>query len=276
MCNEVNQNEIITMTPSNQLDMTDDILAAANRRIAQLDKIVKLSISRTNENDWVDQGGKPYLTCSGAEKIARLFGVCWKDVESEKVISADETGQFYFYETSGTFTLGQDSIRAVGTCSQKDQFFAKSGKEMKPLSEIDETNIRKSSYSNMVVNGITRILGIRNLTWKEVQEGGINPGKTSKINYAQGSKGGKATSELIGIVSNLTEKEGISKSGKPYKMIGFDLKDKTGKIHRINTFDAKEIKEGYEVKASGLETKEYNGNISYTAKAIDIISEGIE
>ena len=189
------ENEIITMNPSNQLDMTDDILAAANRRIAQLDKIVKLSISRTNQHDWVDQGGKPYLTCSGAEKIARLFGVCWKDVQSEKVISSDETGQFYFYEVAGTFTLGQDSIRAVGTCSQKDQFFAKAGGEIKPLSEIDETNIRKAAYSNMVVNGITRILGIRNLTWEEVRAGGIDPNKASKVSYAKGGNGGGKISE---------------------------------------------------------------------------------
>lgn len=183
MCNTEPDNEIITMSPSNQLDVTEDILAAANRRIAQLDKIVKLSISRTNHNDWVDQEGKPYLTCSGAEKIARLFGVCWKDVKSEKIITSDEKGQYYFYEYSGVFTLGADSITAVGTCSQKDQFFAKAHGQIKPLSEIDETNIRKAAYSNMVVNGVTRILGIRNLTWEEVQDGGIDQKKTSKVNY---------------------------------------------------------------------------------------------
>lgn len=192
---EENLNEIITMSSANQLDTTDDILAAANRRIAQLDKIVKLSISRTNINDWVDQSGKPYLTCSGAEKIARLFGVCWKDVKSEKIISSDEQGQFYFYEYSGIFTLGADSITAVGTCSQKDQFFAKSGGSMKPLSEIDETNIRKAAYSNMVVNGVTRILGIRNLTWEEVQSGGIDPSKASKVTYGKGGNGGGKISE---------------------------------------------------------------------------------
>ena len=196
MCNTMeSSNELIAMSSSNQLDVTEDILAAANRRIAQLDKIVKLSISRTNANDWVDQSGKPYLTCSGAEKIARLFGVCWKDVKSEKIISSDEQGQYYFYEFSGVFTLGADSITAVGTCSQKDQFFAKVGGQMKPLSEIDETNIRKAAYSNMVVNGVTRILGIRNLTWDEVKEGGIDPSKTSKVTYGKGGNGGGKISE---------------------------------------------------------------------------------
>lgn len=189
------ENQIITVNQSNQLDTTDDISAAANRRIAQLDKIVKLSISRTNQNDWVDQDNKPYLTCSGAEKIARLFGVCWKDVKTEKIITSDEQGQYYFYEVSGTFVLGADNISAVGTCSQKDKFFAKRGGEMKPLSEIDETNIRKAAYSNMVVNGVSRILGIRNLTWDEVRSGGIDPKKSAKVSYGKGGNGGGLISD---------------------------------------------------------------------------------
>lgn len=192
---EDTSNEIITITPSNQLDATDDILAAANRRVAQLDKIMTLSIKRTNQLDWVDEGGKPYLTCSGAEKIARLFGVCWKNVKNEKVMSSDENGQFYFYECSGDFYLGKDVISAIGTCSQKDQFFSKKGGEVKPLSEIDETNIRKAAYSNMVVNGITRILGIRNLTWEELEKSGIARDKSSKVDYAKGGNGGGKISE---------------------------------------------------------------------------------
>lgn len=193
---EENQNEIITVNPViSQVDTTDDILAVANRRIAQLDKIITLSISRTNENDWVDQQGKPYMTCSGAEKIARLFGVCWKNVVTEKIFSSDETGQFYFYECKGVFTFGQDNITAVGTCSQKDQFFAKSGGTAKPLSEIDETNIRKAAYSNMIVNGVTRILGIRNLTWEQVRAGGVDQNKAAKVTYAKGGNGGGKISE---------------------------------------------------------------------------------
>lgn len=178
------QTEIMAMpAPANNLDMTDDILAAANRRVAQLEKIVSLAIKRTNENDWVNQQGKPYLCSSGAEKIGRLFGVCWKDVKCEKVYSTDEKGQFYYFEYSGVFTLGNDKITAVGTCSQKDQFFAITNGQMKPESEIDETNIRKAAYSNMIVNGITRILGIRNLTWDELKDSGIDQSKVQGVNY---------------------------------------------------------------------------------------------
>ena len=183
MCNTT-ETEIMAMpAPANNVDMTEDILAAANIRVAQLEKIVSLSIKRTNENDWVNQQGKPYLCASGAEKIARLFGVCWKNVRCEKIYSNDEQGQFYYFEYTGDFMLGKDIISAVGTCSQKDQFFAISKGKMKPASEIDETNIRKAAYSNMLVNGITRILGIRNLTWEELKNGGIDQSKVQGVDY---------------------------------------------------------------------------------------------
>lgn len=197
MCNtNETPTEIVAMpAAATQLDMTEDILAAANRRVAQLDKIISLALKRTNSNDWVDQDGKPYLCASGAEKIARLFGVCWKDVKCEKIISNDEKGQFYYFEYSAVFMLGNDSITAIGTCSQKDQFFAKAKGEFKPMSEIDETNIRKAAYSNMVVNGVSRILGIRNLMWKELEASGIHKDKASKVSYAKGGNGGGRISE---------------------------------------------------------------------------------
>ena len=180
----MNETEIMAMpAPANNVDMTEDILAAATRRVAQLDKIITLALKRTNSQDWVDQQGKPYLCASGAEKIARLFGVCWKDVKCEKIISNDEKGQFYYFEYSAVFMLGNDMITAVGTCSQKDQFFAMVKGQMKPASEIDETNIRKAAYSNMVVNGVSRILGIRNLTWAELEKANIKRDQAAKVNY---------------------------------------------------------------------------------------------
>jgi hypothetical protein len=192
--------EIVVMNNAGLADTTDDIIASAERRIAQIDKVITLSIRRTNENDWVDLSGKPYLTASGAEKIARLFGISWKILKSEKVMSNDEKGQFYFYQVTGIFSLAgwKDSVEAVGTCSSKDQFFAKRGGELKPISEIDETNIMKAAYSNCVANGVCRLLGIRNLTWDQVKAGGIDSSKAAKVNYANGGAGGGLISEAQG------------------------------------------------------------------------------
>jgi len=192
-----NVNDIVTINNQGLADITDDIIASAERRISQIEKIKTLALKCTNENDWVDQQGKPYLQGSGAEKVARLFGISWKIVRSEKINTNDEKGTFYFYQVTGVFTLagGKDSVESVGTCSSKDKFFSKSGGELKPLSEIDETNIMKSAYTNCVVNGITRLLGLRNLTWDQVRAGGIDSNKTAKVKYANGGAGGGIISE---------------------------------------------------------------------------------
>lgn len=176
---------------------TDDIIASAERRIANLQKVIGLALKITNQQDWVDMHGKPYLTGSGAQKIARLFGVCWREMKTEKNISDDETGQFYFYKTTGLFYLKgkNDLVEAVGTCSQKDQFFSRAGGKEKLRSEIDETNIMKSSVTNCISNGITSLLGLKNLTWEQVKSGGINQTETASVKFANGGAGGGKISE---------------------------------------------------------------------------------
>src|SRR3990167_775853 len=193
--------EIVVLPNQSMSDMTDDIISSAEKRIANVQKIISLALKITNEHDWIDQNGNPYLMASGAEKVARLFGVCWRDIDSKKVLTEDEKGKYYFYQTSGVFSLKGDSILAIGTCSSKDQFFAKrknkeTGEtELKPLSEVDETNIMKASYSNMVQNGVCRLLGLRNLTWEQVKACGLSQEKVSAVKYAQGGSGGGLISE---------------------------------------------------------------------------------
>ena len=187
--------EVVVVANQSLTDITDDIIASAERRIASVEKIISLALKITNEQDWIDQQGKPYLTGSGAEKIARLFGVCWGNVKTDKVITEDENGKFYFYQTSAIFSMRNDKVEAVGTCSSKDAFFAVRNGILQPLSKVDETNIMKASYTNCIANGITRLLGLRNLTWDQVSKSGLNKEKVSSIKYAEGGAGGGKISE---------------------------------------------------------------------------------
>lgn len=172
-----------------------DILALAEKRANALEKMAKFAITRTNATDWLDMQGKPFLSGSGSEKVARVFGVKIHSVKSSKTFSEDEQGTYYIYEYSGIAELPSkfDSIEAIGSCSSRDQFFAKKGGEWKPLSQIDECNIMKAAYTNFLGNAITRLLGIRNLTWEEVESlsgGKIKKGVTSSVQYNSGAKTG--------------------------------------------------------------------------------------
>jgi DNA polymerase III delta prime subunit len=71
----------------------------------------------------------------------------------------------------------------IGTCSSRDKFFSESKGVLKPDSDIDETNIKKAAYTNMTTNAVSRLLGLRNLTWEQLKAGNINKEKLQAVDY---------------------------------------------------------------------------------------------
>jgi hypothetical protein len=169
-----------------------DVLAVIERRNAMLERILQYAISATHSGQWVDQQGKPYPTAAAAEVMARRCAVRIENVHTEKVPSSDDKGPFYLYVSSCTASLpgGYDSIQAMGTCSSRDTFLGTETRAGRALSEIDEGNILKAAYSNMLVNSICRLLGVRNLTWEQLSQYGINQGGAARVDYQAGAKGG--------------------------------------------------------------------------------------
>lgn len=167
------QSEEVEETPI--LGMGDSLIQVAREAEARVDAVKKiklLALKVTNSQDWIDERGKPYLQVSGAEKVARLFGVNWQI--SPPVAENSPDGHFTF-AYQGTFSFRGASITAIGTRSSKDAFFAiKGGKEVPP-DKIDRMDVQKGAYTNCIGNGITRLLGIRNLTWSELNAAGIYP-----------------------------------------------------------------------------------------------------
>jgi len=181
--------EIIT------LEDAEDLISIAQRRVLIIPKLIEMSLKQTTERDWVNQNGNPYLVHSGAEKVARLFGIKLRDIKTEKFMAEDTKGKYYIYKTTGTAALPgkHDSIEAVGTCSQRDKFWAFKKNEWKDSIDIDETNILKASYTNFVVNSITHLLGLRNITWDMLEKAGVKTSKVQKVEYSKGSQKAEAT-----------------------------------------------------------------------------------
>ena len=179
------QDQIIQVEDS-ALIQKDDILAlarVAEERIKAVKRLLTAALKVTNERDWVNLGGSPYLQSSGAEKIARLFGISWFNMNIEKEEREDSKGKYYIYTCSATFTMGNTHIEAIGTCSSRARFFAISHGELKPIEEIDETNIKKTAMTNCIRNGVTRLLGLRNIDWEMIKDAGIDIRKILSIQY---------------------------------------------------------------------------------------------
>jgi len=163
----------------------------AEKRVMALNKIKRAALLATNAHDWTDQNGNPYLQCSGSEKVARVFGISWQI--DDPIMETEESGHFS-YTYKGYFTVAGATIEAIGTRSSKDGFFKKysysnGDKTELPASEIDRGDVKKSAYTNLIGNGITRLLGIRNMTYDDLQEfAGITPDMIGRVDYKKSGK----------------------------------------------------------------------------------------
>ena len=159
--------------------MADDTLIAVARtaeaRIDAVIKIKQLALKVTNPRDWTDQQGNPYLQVSGAEKIANLFNVSWSFLTPEPICETEADGH-YTYTFQGRFTMGGRSIEVEGSRSSKDSFFKQNKyvndvKTEKTVEERDNRrDVKMAALTNLLGNGITRLLGIRNLTWEDLEK----------------------------------------------------------------------------------------------------------
>lgn len=168
-----------------------DVIAlaeSAERWVAAMAKIKAAVLKLTGTGDWVDEGGTPYLQASGAEKLAAAFGVKAKFIYSGNQPKVSEwkeptTGGHYSYRIPMTVRIGNAEIDVVGKRSSNDPFFTTrydfvNGRRRRievPPEEVDENAVIGSAISNGLANGISRLLGLRNLTWEELAKAGIYP-----------------------------------------------------------------------------------------------------
>jgi hypothetical protein len=164
----------------------ESALELVQERLQYMLKVKEFALQHTTEHDWVIMSGRqgkqvPYLQSSGAEKIARLFGVKVTNVRSEKYMKDPvDPGQprSYVWEYTATFSLrGQDDCMEVpGSRSSDDGFFSNQAR-------VDERDVKMAAYSNMLVNGITRLLGLRGFTMETLQEAGLDPSRMQGVQF---------------------------------------------------------------------------------------------
>lgn len=234
MENEKDRFEIEPASPL-ESDKLVEIAQQAERRIDAVKKIKTMALRLTNYHDWTDQGGKPYLQVSGAEKIARLFGISWR-FTTDKIQRLDEEGGHFSYQVSMEFVMSGASVEFQGSRSSKDPFFSKKhGKEIPPQ-EIDRSDVMKAAITNTIGNGITRLLGIRNLTWDDLKQSGVDINKIGIVEYKNGSKDGgakpqiknpsapaseKQITAIQAMLSKIGVKDEFEKHSKVSKILGF-------------------------------------------------------
>jgi len=264
----------------------------AERKIELVDKIKKIALKVTSSADWIDEGGKPYLLSSGAEKIARLFGISWRIDEPQKEVLEDGHIVFTY---KGYFTMGTITIEAIGVRSTKDPFFRfkkdKAGNRIVlPPSDVDIGAVKKAAYTNCIMNGITRLLGIRNLTWEDLEAHGIvRKDKVAKVDFKKKkteqsqerqedtSSQTKETPEETHIITagivDIATKKGTDKNGKQWTLHVITVSDLTQEL-QLKTFSETLLKQCIELRKKGEMAEFVYKKTKYGNELVEI--KGIE
>lgn len=176
----------------------------ANKRVDFFKDIKNVSLKMTNPSDWVDQSGKPYLQASGAEKLKPIWGIYVKNVEIKSIpVEGKSYPMFECKGIAGSKVTGEES-EFIGGRNANDKFFVgKNGDK-----EVDLMDIMKAAYANFEARAVKQLLGMGNLTWDDVKDGGIDKGKAAKVEYNKGSQGGQVkgdekTEEMRNKIGNM-------------------------------------------------------------------------
>lgn len=160
-------------------------IANAEKYLALQDRIRKMAIRLTSPIDWIDEGGKPYLQWTGTSKIAAAFGVSYDSPVFEKELIKDDKGEYVVFHCASTVRWNNRSIPEVGTGSSRDEFFGKKGGHWLPLSEVDQTDLKKKALTNMLNRGMKSLLGL-SFTWDEIKgetDGAIAKEKAASVKF---------------------------------------------------------------------------------------------
>jgi hypothetical protein len=254
-------------TPAIADDSLISIAKQAEARIDAVIKIKQLALKVTNANDWTDQQDKPYIQASGSEKVANLFNISWGFLTPEPLYEEDEDGH-YTYTFKGRFTMGGRTIEVEGSRSSRDKFFAQYDyPENGPRTERhvrdrdNKRDVKMAALTNLLGNGITRILGIRNLTWEDLEAfANIKQADVKgKVQYKSKGKGKESNGQskapegetVSFAVAGITHKEGKKNDNTPYTI--YTITDQAGNAYK--TFDKKLADSALAAREAGVNVK---------------------
>lgn len=243
--------------------LSDEQIALAERNVKNVLKVKRLALSVTSQYDWCDLGGKPYLTESGAMKVAQLFGVSFE--RGHITFDDEDIDGRHVRRYRATITArygGSRSLEEEGWASSDDAFFGRKNGQDIPWSEVNLNNVAKKALTNAKGRALKKILGLGGMTWDDVRSAGVDRGRTAAVDYSRG-RGASATApassakvQLQNMIVDLEAWTGNSREQLLDELCGFN-DTKTGK-RRSPSFDT--ITENWAVRSLSAVKKAWESN----------------
>lgn len=170
-------------------ELTPEYVERAEQQV-ELFKRLKTALLRiTDQEDWMDQSGKPYLLDAGVQKVARIAKVEFTDMDCTRHDAVDEDGTKWIqFRCQLTGHWNRMAHADVGIASTKDAFFAKSRGQKVSLDRIDLGNVEKKAVTNAQHRVLTKLLGL-SPTWNQLRSAGVLRSEAQGVRYqGQGRK----------------------------------------------------------------------------------------
>ena len=153
-------------------------------------RAIVTTLKMTKPKDWSDQSGYPYLEACGAEPVANPWGINLVDEKREKVPGEDDKGKYYIWIYKARAYLPRTNrwIDVEGVCSSRHTLFAIKDGQLRPIEDIDEVDIMTTARRKLLRNAVVELLGLRNVTWEELEAAGILREKVAKFERKAGSE----------------------------------------------------------------------------------------
>jgi len=165
----------------------------------------KICASCTFPEDWHIFGSgadaQACLSSSGAERIARHFPIQFEDAAFNKETWKDSKGEGYRYIYTGYAVMPPRRYFIQGQYSSREPFVGVVKGELRPVEDVNETNVRQAAYHIFRGAGIKSLLGLRGGVPVErfkslMGQTGQDAGKTKAHDYAKGSEGGTSEKDV--------------------------------------------------------------------------------
>ena len=179
--------QVIEEGPALPVLWTDDFLASFEREVVNYKRWVSLCYKLTRESHWLNHGtaDKPRFSLQGpgAEALMNPLEMSFDRPDFRKEMHKDDKGEFYLYWCEGYVESRKLGRRGwyIGTCDSRDKFF-----ESRPgwTPATGEGDVKKSAFTNWIVNSVSRIAGLRDPDPQLLISAGLKPELIQTVDYS--------------------------------------------------------------------------------------------
>lgn len=223
---------IIEEGPNLPRILSENFVEEFEQGIAIYKRWVTACYRLTRESHWINHGSaeKPRYSLQGpgAEALMNPLGISF-DKYTARMVPLEGQAGGYAYWVEGYMESKTLRRRGyyIGYCDSRDQFFnARAG--WKP--ETGHGDVQKSAVTNWIVNGVTRLAGLRDPDPAMLHNAGLDVTKIAGINYS----GGKTAEQSTNAISEAQGKR-LWAICKNHNVSEAMLKTHLEKIYRISS-----------------------------------------